>query len=230
MEDSKYLYSIKPTKMIKDVAGFNAIRTSKSLFLTKDEVLKCIKCGTVYRRFSADKIIKVTPATLDRLHRDEFLSEKEYEKFLADSQGKDRGNVEKVNTTADSKEAIADANTAQNDATSANNDEASSDISDESDNTNNVVASVSDNANDQVETATGTIEADANDHDSDNEESTVVDTVEVSVSDNANVKDEVTSAQVQVDQDADEKTGSFQSSAIQLNNYSSNKKKNKNKH
>ena len=101
MEEKTYLYSVNPRKPIKNIPGITPFRTSRSLFLTKDQVLECCKCGTVYRRFSNDKVVKVTPAELDRLHRDTFISEYDFAKMNADSMGEARGKTKEVNPTVD---------------------------------------------------------------------------------------------------------------------------------
>ena len=225
MEEKKFLYSVNPRKVIKNIAGVAAVRTSKSLFLTKEEVLECVKCGTVYRRFSADKIVKVTPAELDRLHREEFMTEQEYAKFNADSQGKDRGTTKEV-PTVDDKESKVDENTAQGSVTSPSvekDSEINSEVVPED------VTEIAEESNsddeDQVETASVNEEADADDRASDSSETTTVVNEEISVSDKVEVEDAM-SDQVRVDQAADSKPN-FHASSIQVN--TSGKKKNKGK-
>jgi hypothetical protein len=78
----RYLYSIYPRKPIKLSDEIGVIRVPKSLQLTKEEVLKCLKFGPVQRRFANENIIeKVYPSNLDRLHNAKYMTEEEYEKF-----------------------------------------------------------------------------------------------------------------------------------------------------
>lgn len=95
MENSvRYLYSVHPKKAIKNVSGIPVIRTSKSLNLTKEDVLECLKCGTVYRRFGNESINeRVTIANIDRLHNAKFMTEKEYKAFLESNISDNRGSV-----------------------------------------------------------------------------------------------------------------------------------------
>lgn len=92
--EQTYLYSVRPRKPIKDLEGVPFIRTPKSLQLTKDDVLKCLDKGSVYRYFANEnKLEKVTVNNVDRLHNAKFMDEAEYEKFLAGELGKDSGTV-----------------------------------------------------------------------------------------------------------------------------------------
>lgn len=236
MEEKKFLYSVNPRRVIKNVADIPAIRTSKSLFLDKEEVLKCIKCGTVYRRFSADDIVKVTPATLDRLHREEFMSEKEYAEYLANSQGKDRGTI----TTVDAEEAPADENTSHEiRETSAQDEKASNKSSEVLEETEaDVVNSENKPAEDQAKAVnnngtidkltTDRVETDANDLTSDSEGNAVA-IDPVSVSEPETEKEPDSTSDQSTDETADVKNDSFQKSSIQVNT-SGKKKYNKKKH
>ena len=92
--EQTYLYSVRPRKPIKDLDGVPFIRTPKSLQLTKEDVLKCLDKGSVYRYFANEnKLEKVTVNNLDRLHNAKFMDEATYEKFLAGELGKDSGTV-----------------------------------------------------------------------------------------------------------------------------------------
>lgn len=87
MEETRYIYSINPKKIIKFLCGkpiVPAIRNSRSLSLTKEEVRECLKYGTVYRRFANEsRNERVTTRNIDRLHNAKFMTEEEYEKFLS---------------------------------------------------------------------------------------------------------------------------------------------------
>lgn len=78
--EQKFLYYVYPKKPIRNaVEGVPLLRSAKSLYLTKEEVLKCLKFGSVYRRFvNEDRNERVTPMTLDRLHNARFMTEAEY--------------------------------------------------------------------------------------------------------------------------------------------------------
>lgn len=227
MEEKKYLYSVKPRRTIKGVAGIAAIRTAKSLFLTKEEVLQCVKDATVYRRFSADKSEQVTPFKLDRLHRDEYLTEKEYKELLANEQGSERGTTKEIIPTVDSKEAKVD-------ETRDQGSPASTEVKDASENNSEEIEHVADDTktsisdDDQVKATNDKEEkeVDADDHSSESSETTTVDN-EFSVSTESEDENVAKFAQVSRDQVADDKPH-FQTSSIQVN--TSGKKKNKNKH
>ena len=77
-----FLYEVHPKRVITGIPGIPAIRVRKSVYLTKDDVIKCLEKGSVYRRFSL-KTERVTTANLDRVHREEYISEeKSVEKTL----------------------------------------------------------------------------------------------------------------------------------------------------
>ena len=105
MEDEKkYLYSVRPRRVIRSLPELGAIRTAKSLYLSKEEVAKCLKDATVYRRFSADQSIQVTVSDVDRLHNDVFYSVDEWNKKRSDDMGKDRGTSAVISTTESKEE------------------------------------------------------------------------------------------------------------------------------
>ena len=85
--ETRYLYSINPKRVIKFLGGVQLnppIRVSKSLNLTKSEVLECLKSGSVYRRFANEgRLARVTLLNVDRLHQAKFMTESEYEKTLS---------------------------------------------------------------------------------------------------------------------------------------------------
>lgn len=71
--------------------------------LTKEDVLICLKKAPVFRRFSSNKLERVTISNLDRLHNEEFMTEAEYEAFL-DKQGDVRGKVAEAPVVEEKKE------------------------------------------------------------------------------------------------------------------------------
>lgn len=80
-----YLYTVNPKKAIIGLSGTKKpIRSSKSLYLTKEDVYACLKNGTVYRRFANEGINeRVTVNDVDRVHRENYISEKDWPAFLA---------------------------------------------------------------------------------------------------------------------------------------------------
>lgn len=79
----RYLYSVHPRKPIKNLSDVAIIRVPKSLSLTLEDVLTCLKSAVVYRRFANEnKIERVTILNAERLHNAKFMTEEEYEKFL----------------------------------------------------------------------------------------------------------------------------------------------------
>lgn len=77
----RYMYHIHPRKPIVGLFPGRAIRKQMGIKLTKDEVLKCMACGPVYRAFPSIPPIKVTGSNLDSLH----VSEEEYLNKPSDS-------------------------------------------------------------------------------------------------------------------------------------------------
>ena len=82
MEAKSYLYSVHPKKIIKGLESVDVIRAPKSLYLTLEDVKKCIRLGTVYRRFSSSDIARVNTANVERLHNEKHMNEDEYKQFL----------------------------------------------------------------------------------------------------------------------------------------------------
>lgn len=75
-----YLYSVNPKRVIKGLSGAQDIRSPRSLLLTKEDVLKCLPLGSVYRRFAAEgRNERVTIDTVDRFHRANYITEAEWE-------------------------------------------------------------------------------------------------------------------------------------------------------
>lgn len=62
------------------------IKSPKTLELTKEDVLICVKKAPVFRRFRDGKLVRVGAYNLDRLHNEEFIDEKEWE-LLGDKRG-----------------------------------------------------------------------------------------------------------------------------------------------
>lgn len=91
MED-RYLYSVFPKMLIRDLPGVGAFRSQKSLSLSKDEVKYCMKFGSVYRRFANEnKTERVTMSNIDRLHNAVYMTEEEYEQYLKANVDSNRG-------------------------------------------------------------------------------------------------------------------------------------------
>ena len=82
MEAKSYLYSVHPKRIIKGLESVDIIRAPKSLYLTLEDVKKCIRLGTVYRRFSSSDIARVNTANVERLHNEKHMNEDEYKEFL----------------------------------------------------------------------------------------------------------------------------------------------------
>ena len=96
-EELVFLYTVNPRKVITGLSGVNAIRSSKSLFLTKEDVKLCLQKATVYRRFAAeDKIERVTVGNIDRLHRENYVSEEDWEATVIKEMSEGHGIVNDV--------------------------------------------------------------------------------------------------------------------------------------
>ena len=90
-----FLYTVNPRKVITGLSGVNAIRTAKSLFLTKEDVKICLQKATVYRRFASEGINeRVTVGNIDRLHRENYVSEKDWDAMQAKEMSEGHGKVE----------------------------------------------------------------------------------------------------------------------------------------
>ena len=98
MQDNKelaFLYTVNPRKVITGLSGVNAIRTAKSLFLTKEDVKICLQKATVYRRFASEGINeRVTVGNIDRLHRENYVSEKDWDATQAKEMSEGHGKVD----------------------------------------------------------------------------------------------------------------------------------------
>lgn len=92
--DKSFLYTVNPRKVITGLSGVNAIRTSKSLFLTKEDVKICLQKASVYRRFAQEGINeRVTIGNIDRVHREHYISEEDWNKELDKSMSEGHGVV-----------------------------------------------------------------------------------------------------------------------------------------
>lgn len=79
MEEIRFTYVVNPRRPIRGIQDLPAIKGSRTIKLTKEEVLTCMACGPVYRRFANESIQeRVTAANLDRLHNEKFISEREF--------------------------------------------------------------------------------------------------------------------------------------------------------
>ena len=79
MSNEVYLYTVHPKRPLK-IEGVGVVRTPKTLSLTKEDVKLAIKGASVYRRFANIGINeRVTTLNIDRLHRAEYISEKDWE-------------------------------------------------------------------------------------------------------------------------------------------------------
>ena len=104
----RYLYSVHPRKSIKNLSDIAVIRVPKSLSLTLEDVLTCLKSAVVYRRFANEnRIERVTILNAERLHYAKFMTEEEYEKFLVAKAG-DTKNVTAVATAPVVEESTVD--------------------------------------------------------------------------------------------------------------------------
>ena len=66
--EEKYSYEVHPRIPIKDVIPGKGIFRPTILDLTKDEVVKCLKCGPVFRNFARGNQVQVTLYNIDELH------------------------------------------------------------------------------------------------------------------------------------------------------------------
>ena len=80
--DNTFLYEVRPFRVITGLEGVNFIRSPKSLFLTKDDVIKCLEKGAVYRRFANEgRVERVDIGSVDRFHNEKYMTEEEFEEF-----------------------------------------------------------------------------------------------------------------------------------------------------
>lgn len=89
-----FLYTVKPRKAIVGLSGSKVVRTNKSLYLTKEDVLICLKNAIVYRRFANEGINeRVTIDNVDRVHRENYIAESDWAAYCAQEKSKDHGTV-----------------------------------------------------------------------------------------------------------------------------------------
>ncbi|MCM1215901.1 MAG: hypothetical protein NC548_15450 [Lachnospiraceae bacterium] len=82
--EDRYMYTVVPRTPIRNIIKGKAITKATNLQLSKEEVKACLKYGAVYRKFYCESNPeRVTTANLERLHRKEHLSEREYEALIS---------------------------------------------------------------------------------------------------------------------------------------------------
>lgn len=84
-----FLYAVHPKRIITGLSSGRCVRVAQSIQLTKDDVYACLKKAAVYRRFPLDGNIRVTVSNVDRLHRNEFISEEQWKKMQDGTEVKD---------------------------------------------------------------------------------------------------------------------------------------------
>ena len=77
-----YLYEVRPVGRPIVLGHGVEIKARKSLYLTKEDVLKCLETAYVYRRFALREPERVTTANIDRVHRQVYIPENEWADFL----------------------------------------------------------------------------------------------------------------------------------------------------
>ena len=87
-----YIYAVHPKKVIV-IDGVGAIRSPKSLYLSKEDVLTCLKKASVYRRFPFGISERVNIDNADRLHREKYMTEDEYNEYIKSEKSADHGYV-----------------------------------------------------------------------------------------------------------------------------------------
>ena len=90
-----FLYTVKPRKVIIGLSGSTkVIRTSKSVYLTKEDVFLCLKSAIVYRRFANEGINeRVTIDDVERVHRENYISPEDWKKFEINQKAAAQGTV-----------------------------------------------------------------------------------------------------------------------------------------
>ena len=91
-----YIYAVHPRKAIV-IDGVGTIRSAKSVYLSKEDVFKCLKKASVYRRFPFGITEKVNIDNVDRLHRENYMTEEEYTKFLKAEKSADHATISNSN-------------------------------------------------------------------------------------------------------------------------------------
>lgn len=95
MSEKAFLYGVNPRRPIKNLNDeVPIIRTNTSLFLTKEEVQKCLPFASVWRRFNTSTLERVTADNIDRLHNEKFYTEEEWKIAEKEKLGENRGKVE----------------------------------------------------------------------------------------------------------------------------------------
>ena len=81
-----FMYTVHPKRVITGLTSGTVLRAARSLKLTKNDVLNCLKKASVYRRFEGPDapVVRVTVDCVDRLHNEKFYTEEEWEKLLED--------------------------------------------------------------------------------------------------------------------------------------------------
>lgn len=69
------------------------IMVPSTVKLTKSDVEICLRKAPTFRRFQNGKLVRVTLSSIDRLHNEKFMDEKEYEEYI-DKLEDHRGKVE----------------------------------------------------------------------------------------------------------------------------------------
>ena len=64
----KFAYLVKPKIPIRCLPAYGAIMRSKIVDLEKNEVLGCLRCGQVFRRFTDGEMVQVTKDNIDKVH------------------------------------------------------------------------------------------------------------------------------------------------------------------
>ena len=81
--EERYTYTVVPRRPIRGLVKGKVLTRPVVLTLTKDEVVLCLKYGSVYRKFyPTSKSERVTLSSVDRLHRSEYMSEAQYNKMI----------------------------------------------------------------------------------------------------------------------------------------------------
>lgn len=73
-----YLYEVRPVGRPIVLDHGVEIKTRKSLYLTKEDVQKCLETAYVFRRFASLEPVRVNTTNLDRIHRANYIPEEEW--------------------------------------------------------------------------------------------------------------------------------------------------------
>ena len=99
-----YSYQVN-TRMPIMGLSIGILKVPATVKLTKEDVLICVKKAPVFRRFAADDKERVGIGNIDRLHRAEHLTEKEYE-ALVEKENDNRGKVSEAPVKEEKKETL----------------------------------------------------------------------------------------------------------------------------